>query len=349
MAACSCCSASAVLASAWFAGTGTALAVTVLGAVARAAIGERRRQRRRPDASRAVRRPGPAADGARRRTAAPRRAWRNGRPAVANAARREARGGEPDERRVPGDDLARAADAAERRARLGCICFGPGKLDRVDERARLRVDRAQRPPAGAAHRRSARRVEGADRAAAASRCAPVSLRPRDRRSRRRRSRPPRRRRTSDCTWISAAGQPVVVRGDANRLRQIVWHLLANAIKFTPRGGRDRRRRSRPNDHAVLTVRDTRAGHRSRVPAADLRSVHAGRLVADARCRAGSASGLSLVRELVERHGGEITARNDDTGRGAHVHDSRSRCSRRISEVRRVRAGGGSSPTSARRR
>ena len=49
-----------------------------------------------------------------------------------------------------------------------------------------------------------------------------------------------------------------MRGDANRLRQVVWHLLANAIKFTPRGGRiDVRLES--DEHACVTVRDTGPG------------------------------------------------------------------------------------------
>src|SRR5688572_27810445 len=48
--------------------------------------------------------------------------------------------------------------------------------------------------------------------------------------------------------------PVVVRGDANRLRQIVWHLLANAIKFTPRGGTVEVTLE-SNAEACITIRD----------------------------------------------------------------------------------------------
>ena len=58
--------------------------------------------------------------------------------------------------------------------------------------------------------------------------------------------------------VAAPDRPIVVRGDANRLRQVVWHLLANAIKFTPRGGVvDVSIES--NGQACVTVRDTGPG------------------------------------------------------------------------------------------
>ena len=58
--------------------------------------------------------------------------------------------------------------------------------------------------------------------------------------------------------VSVGDKPVVVRGDANRLRQVVWHLLANAIKFTPRGARNRVELE-SNGLACITVRDTGPG------------------------------------------------------------------------------------------
>ena len=113
---------------------------------------------------------------------------------------------------------------------------------------------------------------------------------------------------------------VVVRGDPNRLRQVVWHLLANAIKFTPRGGSIDVAARVGRRTRCVTVRDSGPGIDARFPAADLRALHAGGLVADAAA-GGLGVGLSLVRELVERHGGEIQARNRDDG-GARS----SRCS-----------------------
>jgi signal transduction histidine kinase len=108
--------------------------------------------------------------------------------------------------------------------------------------------------------------------------------------------------------------PIVVRGDANRLRQVVWHLLANAIKFTPRGGEvDVTVES--GDVAVITVRDTGPG----IDPEFLPRIFGRFTQADSsptRSAGGLGIGLSLVRELVERHGGEIQARNAEDRPGA---------------------------------
>ena len=106
------------------------------------------------------------------------------------------------------------------------------------------------------------------------------------------------------------GQPTV-RGDANRLRQVVWHLLANAIKFTPRAGHiyvsvD------TNDMVCITVRDTGPG----VATDFLPRIFDRFTQADSsptRGAGGLGVGLSLVHELVERHGGDIRVSNDPRG------------------------------------
>ena len=111
--------------------------------------------------------------------------------------------------------------------------------------------------------------------------------------------------------VSNPEGPVVVRGDANRLRQVVWHLLANAIKFTPRGGSiDVAVES--NELACVTVRDTGPG----IAADFLPRIFDRFSQADSsptRAAGGLGVGLSLVRELVERHGGEIKAANGEKG------------------------------------
>ncbi len=105
--------------------------------------------------------------------------------------------------------------------------------------------------------------------------------------------------------------PMVVRGDGNRLRQVVWHLLANAIKFTPRRGAIHVLLE-SNDLACITVRDTGPG----IDPAFLPRVFDRFAQADSsptRTAGGLGVGLSLVRELVERHGGEIRATNNTEG------------------------------------
>jgi signal transduction histidine kinase len=105
--------------------------------------------------------------------------------------------------------------------------------------------------------------------------------------------------------------PIIVRGDADRLRQMVWHLLANAIKFTPRGGQIHVVLE-SNEQACITVRDTGPGINPEfLPRIFDRFTQADS--SPTRASGGLGVGLSLVRELVERHGGEILVANDDRG------------------------------------
>ena len=109
--------------------------------------------------------------------------------------------------------------------------------------------------------------------------------------------------------------PVAVLGDAARLRQIVWHLLANAIKFTPRGGDVGIEVKTTADHAHVVVRDSGPG----IDPQFLPRIFERFTQEDAsptRAVGGLGVGLSLVRDLVELHGGEITARNGSRGEGA---------------------------------
>jgi signal transduction histidine kinase/CheY-like chemotaxis protein len=130
--------------------------------------------------------------------------------------------------------------------------------------------------------------------------------------------------------VSLPDAPLVVRGDANRLRQVIWHLLANAIKFTPRAG-SIQVSVESNEQACITVRDTGPG----IDPEFLPRIFDRFTQADSsptRAAGGLGVGLSLVRDLVERHGGEIQARNDEQGRGAvfvvrlplHAEDQRER-------------------------
>ena len=109
--------------------------------------------------------------------------------------------------------------------------------------------------------------------------------------------------------------PVAVLGDPTRLQQVVWHLLANAIKFTPRGGVVGVDVHTTPEHAVMTVSDSGPG----IAPQFLPRIFDRFTQEDAsptRTTGGLGVGLSLVRELVELHGGEIHARNREDGSGA---------------------------------
>jgi len=111
--------------------------------------------------------------------------------------------------------------------------------------------------------------------------------------------------------VASPDRPLIVRGDPNRLRQVVWHLLANAIKFTPRGGRVEVALE-SDGMACIFVRDTGPGiARDFLPHIFERFTQADS--SPTRLAGGLGVGLSLVRELVERHGGEIQVRNLDAG------------------------------------
>ena len=110
-------------------------------------------------------------------------------------------------------------------------------------------------------------------------------------------------------------QPVTVLGDATRLRQIAWQLLANGIKFTPRGGSVAISVAESADAATLTVSDSGAG----IDPDFLPRVFDRFTQEDAsatRSAGGLGVGLSLVRDLVELHGGEIRAKNREGEPGA---------------------------------
>src|ERR671934_2568991 len=106
-----------------------------------------------------------------------------------------------------------------------------------------------------------------------------------------------------------------VTGDAARLQQIVRKLLSNAIKFTPPGGRVRVGLDRADDDARLVVSDTGVG----IAPAFLPHVFDRFRQADSsmtRVYGRVGLGLTLVRDLVELHGGRVTAESAGDGAGA---------------------------------
>jgi signal transduction histidine kinase/CheY-like chemotaxis protein len=106
-----------------------------------------------------------------------------------------------------------------------------------------------------------------------------------------------------------------VAGDAGRLQQVVWNLLSNAIKFTPAGGRVEVRLEGEGAHAQLKVSDTGCGF----PSDFLPHVFDRFRQADGsstRRHGGLGLGLSIVRHLVELHGGTVSADSRGVGLGA---------------------------------
>jgi signal transduction histidine kinase len=105
-----------------------------------------------------------------------------------------------------------------------------------------------------------------------------------------------------------------IRGDAGRLEQALQNLAANAIRHTPEGGRVRLAAAPAEDGVRITVRDTGPG----IPPEHLPRVFDRFYKVDA-ARAGTAVpsgsglGLSIVRAIIERHGGTVTAANSSDG------------------------------------
>ena len=115
--------------------------------------------------------------------------------------------------------------------------------------------------------------------------------------------------------FSARGGKAVVYGDAERLQQMVGNLLANAIKFTPAGGRVNVRLEREDEHAHITVSDTGQGiRRDFLPFAFERFRQADST--STRVHGGLGLGLAIVRHLVELHGGSVKAESLGEGSGA---------------------------------
>lgn len=106
-----------------------------------------------------------------------------------------------------------------------------------------------------------------------------------------------------------------IQGDERRLQQIIWNLLSNAIKFTPKGGQVTVQLQKINNDAHITISDTGQGISpnflpyvfERFRQADSSST---------RSHNGLGLGLSIVRHLVELHGGTVKAESLGIGKGA---------------------------------
>jgi signal transduction histidine kinase/ActR/RegA family two-component response regulator len=105
-----------------------------------------------------------------------------------------------------------------------------------------------------------------------------------------------------------------VAGDPGRLQQIVWNLVSNAVKFTPKGGKIQVRLERINSHVEIVVADSGQG----IEPASLASVFERFWQGgdSGESRHGVGLGLSIVKELVGLHGGTVVAHSDGPGKGS---------------------------------
>ena len=109
--------------------------------------------------------------------------------------------------------------------------------------------------------------------------------------------------------------PATVLGDADRLQQVFWNLLANAVKFTPEGGRITLRLRKHDGTVRVSVCDTGAGiSPDFLPYLFQRFRQANQRVD--REFAGLGLGLALVRHFVELHGGTVQAASAGPGQGS---------------------------------
>lgn len=114
--------------------------------------------------------------------------------------------------------------------------------------------------------------------------------------------------------LTAASVPPVY-GDPARLQQILWNLLSNALKFTPSGGEISVSLSQADSHVVLAVSDTGSGLSPEfLPFVFDRFRQADQTLT--RGHGGLGLGLSIVKHLVESHGGTVSAQSAGVGRGS---------------------------------
>jgi two-component system CheB/CheR fusion protein len=115
--------------------------------------------------------------------------------------------------------------------------------------------------------------------------------------------------------VDLPSEPIIVHADPVRLGQIVENFLTNALKYTDPGGRIELSATVEGDQAVLRVRDSGIGIAPEV----LPSIWDPFFQAEpsgARARSGLGIGLTLVRRIVDLHGGTVEARSEGPGQGS---------------------------------
>ena len=115
--------------------------------------------------------------------------------------------------------------------------------------------------------------------------------------------------------VDRPGVALFVQGDGERLQQVVWNLLSNAVKFTPAGGRVRVTLASSADVVDIAVTDSGIGLTPEfLPHVFERFRQADQSFT--RAHGGLGLGLAIVKQVVELHGGEVTATSGGAGAGA---------------------------------
>jgi PAS domain S-box-containing protein len=115
--------------------------------------------------------------------------------------------------------------------------------------------------------------------------------------------------------VAAPSHPVYLEGDQTRLAQVIGNLLNNAAKYTQRGDRIRLSAEQQGNFVVISVQDSGIG----IPSEMMARIFEMFMQVDqslGRAQGGLGIGLTLVKRLVEMHGGSIEAHSSGVGKGA---------------------------------
>jgi signal transduction histidine kinase/CheY-like chemotaxis protein len=115
--------------------------------------------------------------------------------------------------------------------------------------------------------------------------------------------------------IEVCAEPVFVKGDAVRLEQVFVNIVTNAVKYTPPGGKIRVSVRSDADDAVFRVEDTGLGISPELLPSIFDMFVQGETTLGS-ARGGLGIGLTLVRRLIELHGGSVTASSGGVGHGS---------------------------------